>query len=69
MWNRNSIGSIVVFFLLFVDMFIYKYQKAYSPKEIILCYPAAKVHSQKDVFGSIKYDSAFHSRSNFKLND
>jgi hypothetical protein len=54
MYNRNSIGFIVVVFLLFVDVVIYKYQKANSPGKVIFCYPAAKVDSRKDISGTIK---------------
>lgn len=37
--NRNTNGIIVIIFLLFVDLLIYQYQKANSPKGIIPCYP------------------------------
>ena len=70
MWNRNSIGIIVVFFLLFIDLLIYKYQNANSSKGIMIpCYPAGKAYSQKDSLERLKYDPAFRSRSGFKLAD
>ena len=70
MWNRNSIGIIVVIFVLFVDLLIYRYQNANSSKGIAIpCYPTDKAHSQKDVFERIKYDSVFRSGSSFKLVD
>ena len=66
MTNRNTIGIIVIIFLLFVDLLIYKYQKK-SPKGIMLCYPPGKAYSQKEVSGTIKYDSFFRSGSSFKF--
>ena len=67
MTNRNTIGIIVIIFLLFVDLLIYQYQKANSPKGIIPCYPPGKAYSQKEVSGTIKYDSFFRSGSSFKF--
>jgi hypothetical protein len=55
MENRNTIGIIVILFLLFVDLLIYQYQKINSPKDIIRCYPPAKSYPQKDLPDTIKY--------------
>jgi hypothetical protein len=55
MTNRNTNGIIVIIFLLFVDLLIYQYQKANSPKGIIPCYPPGKAYPQKDVPDTIKY--------------
>jgi hypothetical protein len=55
MTNRNTIGIIVIISLLFVDLLIYKYQKANSPKGIIRCYPPGKAYLQMDLSDTIKY--------------
>jgi hypothetical protein len=70
MWNRNFIGIIVVIFLLFVDLLIYKYRNANSSKGMMIsCYPTGKAYSRKDVSERIRYDSALRSGSSFKLAD
>jgi len=55
MTNRNTIGIFVIIFLLFVDLLIYKYQKANSPKGIIPCFLPGKAYPEKDISGTIKY--------------
>ena len=55
MTNKNTIGIIVLLFLLFIDLLIYQYQKANSPEGIIPCYPPGKAYPQKDVPDTIKY--------------
>ena len=53
--KRNSIGIAVVLFLLFVDLLIYKYQKANSPKGVIRCYPTGTTQTKKRTSDTIKY--------------
>ena len=48
MRKRNKIGIVVIIFLLLVDLFIYQYQKANSPKGIIMCNPSGKTYSVKN---------------------
>ena len=55
MTNRNTIGIIVIIFLLFVDLLIYQYQKANLHKGIIRCYPPGEAYPQIDVSDTIKY--------------
>jgi hypothetical protein len=55
MGNRNTIGIIVILFLLFIDLLIYQYQKTNSPKGIILCYPPGKAYPQKHLPDTIEY--------------
>jgi len=70
MWNRNSIGLSVVIVILIIDLMIYKYQNANCANRILLrCYPPGEMYPYKDAAGRIKFDSVFHTISNFKLVD
>src|SRR6266496_739200 len=69
MWNRNSIGITVVISLLFVDLLIYKYQIANSNGALPRCFPTGEIFPYKDASGTIKYDSVYHTISNFNLVD
>jgi hypothetical protein len=68
MTNRNTTGIIVIFFLLFVDLLIYQYQKANSPKGVIPCYPPGKAYPQKYVPDTIKYVQALKNNYHKKQN-
>ena len=60
MFQRNFIGIIVVFFLLFVDLVIYQYQTASPTKNsVIPCYPPGKQLLKKDMSEITKYNSTF----------
>jgi hypothetical protein len=55
MTNRNTIGIIVIIYLLFADLLIYQYQKANLPKRIIRCYPPGKAYPEMYASDTIKY--------------
>jgi protein SCO1 len=70
MWSRNQIGVTVVSVILLLDVFIYKNQKANCANGILpRCYPTGEIYPCKDSKGRIKYDSVYHTISNFKLTD
>ena len=70
MRRRNYIAIIVISGILIFDLFVYKYQ-ALNCSNINLprCFPTGEIYPFKDVNGNMKYDSVFHTISDFKLYD
>jgi protein SCO1/2 len=68
--RKNSIGVTIVTVILFFDVLVYKYQAvSCSNATLPRCYPTGEIFPFKDSNGNIKYDSVYHTISNFKLID
>jgi len=70
MSRRNYIGITIVIVILLFDVLLYKYQGVNCSNVMLpRCYPTGEIFPFKDSNGNIKYDSVYHSISNFKLVD
>ena len=60
MSRRNSIGIIIIIFILFFDVVVYKYQGANCSNVILFrCYPTGEIFPFRDSGGNSKYDSVY----------